>query len=62
MLAAVVANVSGKQLKHAMKEKDFLPNYLKENVPAFIEKSLEQQRAEWAAFKEKYLAAQNKVL
>ena len=62
MLAAVIANVSGKILKHSMREIDFLPDFLGErNKPIVIEKSLEQQKIEWAAFKEKYQAAQRKM-
>lgn len=61
MLAAVIANVSGKTLKHAMKEIDFLPDFLKERKQSVVEKSIELQRKEWAAFKEKYQAAQGKT-
>ena len=62
MLAAVIANISGKSLKHPMRETDFIPDFLGErNKPVVIEKSLEQQKLEWANFKEKYQAAQGKI-
>lgn len=61
MLATVIANISGKTLKHSLKETVFIPDYLREKQPAVIEKSLEQQKIEWAIFKEKYQNAQRKM-
>jgi len=63
MLAAVIANVSGKTLKNSLRESIFMPDYLKErNKPMPItEKSLEQQAREWAEFKAKYQAAQKEA-
>lgn len=62
MLAAVIANVSGKTLRHSMREVDFLPDFLQERKqPIVIEKSLEQQHLEFVAFKEKLQAAQGKI-
>lgn len=61
MVAAVIANVSGKSLKRAMKESDFMPHYIQEQNKIVVEKSLEQQRLEFAAFKAQLQAAQGKI-
>ena len=61
MLAAVIANVSGKTLKNSLRESMFMPDYLKERNKPMIEKSLEQQAREWAEFKAKYQAAQKEA-
>lgn len=61
MLAAVIANVSGKSLKRTMRERDFLPDYLGTRPSVVVEKSLETQRAEFIAFKEKLNAVQGKT-
>lgn len=55
MLSAIVCNVSGKTLKHLIKENELMPDYLqlRSLVP---EKSLEQQAAEFKKFKAEYLA------
>lgn len=59
LLAAVIANVSGKTLKKSLPENAFLPDYLKDRkAPAAAKaKSIEQQNAEFAAFVAKYKAA-----
>lgn len=46
-----ISNVSGKSLKKPLELKDFLPNYM----DVSIEKSLEEQREDWANFKKKYM-------
>jgi len=56
MLAAVIANVSGKMLKSSMSESVFLPDYLGERKLVVIEKSLEQQAQEFSDFKERLRA------
>jgi len=61
MLAAVIANISGKTLKHSLREDDFMPDYLKERTPVVTDKTLEQQHLEFAAFKEKLQAANGKI-
>lgn len=62
MLATVIANVSGKTLKHSLKETNFMPDYLREQKQSMIvEKSLDQQAREWADFKTRYEAAQRKM-
>lgn len=61
MLATVIANISGKTLKHSLKEKDFMPDYLNERNRIVPDKSLEEQRLEFVAFKEQLQAAQAKV-
>lgn len=61
MLAAVIANVSGKSLKRAMRETDFMPNYLGIKQPMMREKSLEEQAREFQEFKQKLNAVQHKV-
>lgn len=62
MLATVIANVSGKTLKHSLNEINFMPDFLKERKQSVIvEKSLEQQHLEFVAFKEKLNAAQRKM-
>ena len=61
MLAAVIANVSGKTLKNTLNESIFMPDYLKEKNIPITEKSLEQQAQEWTEFKEKYQAALGKI-
>lgn len=53
MLASVIANVSGKTLKHSLRETDFMPDFLQERKSIMIEKSLDQQHLEFIAFKEK---------
>lgn len=60
MLAAVIVNISGKSLKRTMREADFMPDFLQKQ-PVVVEKSLEVQRLEFAAFKQKLQAAQGKV-
>jgi hypothetical protein len=61
MLAAVISNVSGKVLKKPVDMSIFLPHYLQEAKPAPTEKSIEQQAAEFAAFRAKYEAAERKA-
>ena len=61
MLATVIANISGKTLKHSLREDDFMPDYLKERTPVVTDKTLEQQHLEFAAFKEKLQAANGKI-
>lgn len=61
MLAAVIANVSGKSLKRAMRERDFMPDYLGARRSVVREKSLEEQRLEFLAFKQKLNATQRKM-
>jgi hypothetical protein len=56
MLAAVISNVSGRMLKRMINETVFLPRYLDEVRTPSREKSLEQQHAEFLAFKEKVRA------
>lgn len=58
MVAAVIANVSGKSLKRAVKEKDFMPDYIGvlETEPVVIQKSLAEQNEDWADFKKRYKA------
>lgn len=60
MLASVIANISGKVLKQPLKEKVFMPDYLATRQPV-VEKSLDQQRLEFLAFKQNLQAAQGKV-
>jgi hypothetical protein len=55
LVAATIANMSGKSLKRARAVEDFLPHYLQ---PVTQEKSIEQQRADKEAFKAKLRAAQ----
>ena len=40
---------------------DFLPDYLNERKPKETEKSVEEQNAEFEAFKRNYLAAESKA-
>jgi hypothetical protein len=62
MLAAVVSNMSGKTLKRSVDMSVFLPKYLREpEKPMNTDKSLEQQRAEFSAFRAKYQAAEAKA-
>jgi hypothetical protein len=63
MLAAVIANVSGKTLKKPLSESTFLIDYLGERQTAKprAAPSIEQQQAEFAAFIKKYKAAEATV-
>ena len=58
-LCAIIANVSGKSLKHQIDMDIFLPDFLAEEKQITVaEKSLEQQNAEFADFMHRYKAAQ----
>jgi hypothetical protein len=56
-LIAWMVNISGRTAKKPFKETDFLPDYLGEKrAPARKEKTLEQQRSDFLAFKAKLKA------
>lgn len=62
LLAELINNIPQSLAYQNKKMMDFLPDYFGAREPvAITEKSLEQQRVEWAAFKEKYLAAQRRM-
>lgn len=58
LLAQVIANMSGKSLKNPAKMSAFLPTYIKSEKA--IDYSLEQQRADLHAFKQKLLDVKGK--
>lgn len=61
-LGRLFALNAGKRFYNPISIETFLPDYLGErNKPVVVEKSLEQQKLEWAIFKEKYQAAQGKI-
>ena len=59
MLAAVIANVSGKTLKNSISKSVFVPDYLQERKkPVSMNKSIEQQQREMSDWAAKYKTAQ----
>ncbi|HLE52697.1 MAG TPA: hypothetical protein VI755_11580 [Anaerolineales bacterium] len=56
MLAAVIANMSGKTLARAVSERVFMPNHLGHPPMVAQSKSLEQQHAEFREFTARYRA------
>jgi len=63
LLAELINHIPQNLAYKNMKMEDFLPDYPGTRKPMTVkEKSLEQQHLEFVAFKEKYQAAQNKVL
>lgn len=67
MIAAVISNMSGKQMRRIVGHESFMPHYEKRAAkqhaidrPIFVHKSLEQQRQEWDAFKMKLQSVQRR--
>jgi len=58
LLATVISNMSGLTLKHSIDMNIFMPDYLKESPAPIVEKSIEQQRAEWDDFINRLQVAQ----
>jgi len=58
LLATIISNMSGKTLKHSIDMNTFMPDYLQESPAPIVEKSIEQQRAEWDSFKARLRVAQ----